>query len=239
MDALHVVGLAERLDADLPVGGQRDGDERDAAEVVRPDPLAVRGYGGEVLVQRPGRCIEVDEHQRAPGVDLHRDQRELVVAQHTEALARRHLAQASSQIPRPTVVGATDLGHARTRSVTKLVAAMQAHVLVGAQLTVVTAHDEDRVVADCVLKPVTVVRDVVDRAGELPRMRPHLGHLELRPRRVGVAVRRYAHRAASAGDARDGAAHRCVVCVLAQNRLDSCHVIALSGKAPPDLSVGR
>src|SRR5690348_506324 len=55
---------------------------------------------------------------------------------------------------------------------------MAAHVLEGAQLAVVAVNDQHGIRAAAVLEVITWFGDVVDRAGELPHLRPHLFDLE-------------------------------------------------------------
>ena len=66
---------------------------------------------------------------------------------------------------------------------------MAADVLEGAQRAVVAADDEDRVGPATVFEVVAGLGDVVDRAGELPHLRPHPLDFELRERAGVVALR--------------------------------------------------
>ena len=65
---------------------------------------------------------------------------------------------------------------------------MAAHVLERAKFAVVASNDEHRVVAAPVLEVVTGLGDVVDRAGDLPYLRPHPLGLELREGRRVIAL---------------------------------------------------
>src|ERR1700752_2615153 len=68
---------------------------------------------------------------------------------------------------------------------------MAAHVLESAERTVVAANDEYRVGTATVFEVVAGFGDVVDRAGDLPYLRPHPLRLERCKRRGVVAVRRH------------------------------------------------
>ena len=108
------------------------------------------GTASRNSAERLGVEVEVHEHHRAPGVDLHGDQR-VVVVEHAELPARRHLAQPAVEAPRPAVERAADLGQLGARPAAQLAAAVQAHVLERAQHAVVAAHDEHREAPDAVL----------------------------------------------------------------------------------------
>ena len=68
---------------------------------------------------------------------------------------------------------------------------MAAYVLESAKRAVVAANDEYRVRAATVFEVVAGFGDVVDRAGDLPHLRPHPLDLELCERRGVVALRRH------------------------------------------------
>ena len=151
-------------------------DHRLAAELLEVRPRGLGRHRREELVERLGVGVEVHEDQRAPRAHLHVDQR-VVVVEHAELAARRHLAQPAVESPRPAVERAADLRQVRARAAAELAPAVEAHVLERAQHVVVAAHDEHRVLTDAVLEPVARLRDVVDGARELPRARPHVGQL--------------------------------------------------------------
>jgi hypothetical protein len=175
---LHVIRLAEPVGDDLPVRLHRHGHDDLAAEVVEPEPREVVGNGFEVLGQRHRVGIGVHEHDRAEGVDRRREQRVVVVAEGTEALARRHLAQPAVEPPAPAVVAAAQLLEPVPGAGADEVAAVAAHVLVRAQRAVEVAHDEHRQVADAVLEVVAGIGDMVDGARDLPHAGPHALELE-------------------------------------------------------------
>ena len=136
----------------------------------------------EELLEGAGVGVDVHEDQRPPCADLNREQREVVVAQRTETLARRHLAEPPPEVPRPAVVTASQLASARSPdALAELVAAVSADVLERAQLAVVAAHDEHRRRPDVVLEEVAGRGDVIDAARDLPHPGPERAQLELRP----------------------------------------------------------
>ena len=145
-------------------------------------------------MERLGVGIGIHEDHRPPRVDAAGDQREIVVAQRAEPLARRHLPEPPLQVPGPAVEGATDLGQPLAMPVAELAAPVQAGVLERPQLAVGAANDQHRDRADLVDEHVAGVLDVVDRAGELPGRRPHLLGLDRGPGRIGVARRIDLHR---------------------------------------------
>src|SRR5213076_2784097 len=100
------------------------------------------GHALEERVERSRVEVHVDEHERTPRGDLHGKEREVVVAERAEALARRHLAEAPPQVPRPAVVVAPQLPEPAARALAEGVAAVAADVLEGVQVAIVAAHDE-------------------------------------------------------------------------------------------------
>ena len=143
-------------------------DQRLAAELVEVGPRGLGRDRVEELAERLGVGVEVHEDHRTPGVDLHGDEREVVV-EDAELAPRRHLAQAAVEVPRPAVERAADLGQVGARAAAQLAAAVAAHVLERAQDAVVAAHDQHRDRARCGTRASRPgVRDVVDGARELP-----------------------------------------------------------------------
>ena len=199
VDALHVIRLAESLDERLPVAVRRKRDQRVAPEVLDPRPTHLGGHRREIRVEGVGVRIEVHEDQRAPRADLHVEQRVLVV-QHPELAARRHLTERTVEPPRPPVERAADLVQPGTRATAQLTPAMAAHVLERSERVVVISHDQYRIRTHAVLEPVARVGDVIDAARELPDARPQLSHLTSEELRRDVPMRRDPDRA----DARGG-----------------------------------
>ena len=132
----------------------RHRDQRLASGTRRGAAHAVSaGTGSRNSASGLGVGVEVHEHHRAPGVDLHVDER-VVVVEHAELAPRRHLAQAAVEVPRPAVERAADLGEVGAGAAAQLAAAVEAHVLERAQHAVVAADDQHREPPDAVLVPV-------------------------------------------------------------------------------------
>ena len=156
VDALHVVRLA-RSPRRPPSSCTAPGCGRHAGSGTRRGrptrcrrarPRGTRASGSRV-------GVEVHEHERAPRVDLHREQREVVVAQRAE---RTCATAPRAGGPRgPTSSGGTGTAARVSPSPAALadrVAAVTADVLERAQLAVVAAHDDHRVGAGAVLEAV-------------------------------------------------------------------------------------
>ena len=105
---LAVVALEVVLAADLPVRvvlGRR--------AVVEAQRVEVDAGGGdelgqlaEVLGERRGAAVRVDEDERPPGVDRHRQEAELRLVEALLALGARRGAERAVEVVRPGVVGA-------------------------------------------------------------------------------------------------------------------------------------
>ena len=96
----------------------------------------VRGsvdMGAGVLIERPGvheeAVLLTAELLRHPHRVIDREQREVLVAQCPERLARRHLTQPAAEVPRPPVERATQLGQSPATALAQRVAAMATDVL--------------------------------------------------------------------------------------------------------------
>ena len=98
MQALHVICLGEPIGDDLPVRRYRRRHGVGATELVEADPRDVVRHTFEVIRERHGVEVEVDEHESTPRVDLRGQQREVVVAQRAKTLTRRNFAQLALQL---------------------------------------------------------------------------------------------------------------------------------------------
>src|ERR1019366_6816090 len=116
------------------------------------------------------------------------------------------LPQLPGQVPGPTVIWAADLAQAGARALAELVAAVQADILKPPQHAVVAPDQNDRVRTDRVLEEVARIGDVIDRARQLPDLRPKFGQLACCEVGGDVAVRRYRHRDGPADARLDGPA---------------------------------
>ena len=169
VQALQVVRLAE------PVGRRPSSSRRPApsTNVVqrkssKPDPLDVVGHAFEVLGERLASGSRFTNTSGPHVSTCAAKQRDVLVAQRAEALARRHLAQLALQVPGPAVEPAAQLGEPAADALAQRVAAVAAHVLERAQLAVVAPHDQHGERADAVLEEVAGLGDVVDAARDLP-----------------------------------------------------------------------
>ena len=162
-----VVALAVVLHDELPIrvldevtlrGHLRPGD-------VMPRQVRLDDLGHLVDVVRRGGT-EADEDQPADDAEVHRAQRE---AGSVEAgsldtggdeFARRRV--------RPLVVAADDVAHRAGQVVEQPSAPVAADIVVGADLTVVIADDNDRVGADVDREIVAGLRHLGDRCDEYP-----------------------------------------------------------------------
>src|SRR4051812_3689676 len=89
-----------------------------------------------------------------------------------ELATRRHLTQPAVEVVRPSMERTANLGQARAGALAERAASVQTRVLEGAQHAVVVAHDEHRQVSDAYFVVIAGIRDMVDRARELPDARP-------------------------------------------------------------------
>ena len=173
MNSLDVVRLREALGDDLPVALDRGDGRRDRVKLVEVHPGRVVDDPLEELPERRGGEVEIHEDERPPGVDLHAEQAEVLVAKPgTEPLPGGHLAERALEVPRPVVVRATEVLEVGSGTLADAVAPVSADVLEGAERSVVASYDEHRQQAAAVLVEVAGCWHVVDSAGELPDVGP-------------------------------------------------------------------
>ena len=182
-----MVGLVEGVDDGLPVGPHPGG-------AAVPLVLPVEAVGGEdlgqlaeVVHERPGAGVEVDEHPVLPLVDEDGLEGGVLVGELAVGLALGDVLQLPVEIPRPEVVGALQR-FAVAAAGLDAAAPVGADVVVGPQPAVLGPDDDDRPVADHVLVEVARIGDVGVEAGQLPGARPQ--PLELQPGELGAGVAR-------------------------------------------------
>ena len=150
--ALHVVALVERVDHDLPVRGEDRRLIRAEAhllEVVAVEQLRDRV---EEVEQRGRRRVGVDEDEATPALRPHLTEAE-TVGQAGELVTVDDLDQLTVERVLPRVVAAANLTAREVADARRQPrAAMQAVVVEGLDREIVAPHDEDRLVADRVLK---------------------------------------------------------------------------------------
>src|ERR1700683_4232663 len=190
MNSLDVVRLRKALGDDLPVALDRGDGRRDRVELGEVHPGRVVDDSLEELSERRGGEVEIHEDERSPGVDLHAEQAEVLVAEPgTEPLAGGHFAEGALEVPGPVVVGAAEVLEVGSGALADAVAPVSADVLEGAERAVVVSYDEHRQPAAPVFVEVAGGWHVVDGAGELPDVGPQALALEGREGRCGVAGR--------------------------------------------------
>ena len=162
-----VVRLHERFLARLPV------DPHDLLDVGDLDSPFER-VGGEVIVEpgemlgeRSGVGVGVDEHETVPRVDSRLGQRVVGGGDAREVPLARDLLERAVEVPGPSVERAAQLLGAVAVRFTEPAAAVQAGVAEGLD-AVGGAHDQERHVGDLVDVVVADVRDLLRETGELP-----------------------------------------------------------------------
>ena len=139
-----VVALEEVLDDDLPVRVRTELDarmelDRVHVELARED----RGQLAEVIGERLGTGIGVDEEKRPPRADARGQQRQLVVVEAGLTVRARRRAQRPVELVRPRVVVALER-RAFTAAVGEHRPAVPADVQERTELAVAVARDDDR-----------------------------------------------------------------------------------------------
>ncbi len=167
MDADDVIGLDERLDGDLPVAGDPSLDPRSHVTLFEGPALEMSRQLFEIVLERCAVGIEVDEHEAAPGRDLRLGQSESLVLDLGEVPAAGHVAELALEVPGEAVEGAADpLEPARL--VAQPRSAMEAGVVIGAQVPVARAQDDEGIVGEIVDEGIARRGHVLDPPGDLP-----------------------------------------------------------------------
>ena len=165
----QVVALEVVVDVDLPVALDdvvAPLDER-ACGRRRSRPRHLGRDGAHHLGQRRRVVGQVDEDERAPALDAHGDEAEVLLG---EALGVLHLgrgAQAAVEPVRPAVVAALERLAVALRE-RDLARAMPADVVEGAQLAVEAVRDDDRLVEDRDRDEVADALELIGPCHELP-----------------------------------------------------------------------
>ena len=186
-----VVALEEVLGGDLPVAvelGLRALEEAQRVEVdarVR-DPL---GNAVEVVLERLGVRVRVDEEERAPGLEPQRHEAELVLVDPAFLVAARRGDEAAVEAVRPGVVRALER-LAPARALADERAPMAADVEERAQLVLLVADEDDGDVADPGRRERARLGHVARVADVLPRAAEDALALELEHGRVRVPAPR-------------------------------------------------
>ena len=222
MHALHMVSLAESFNESLPVAGERHRKVVGAGIVAEVGPLADLGDDFQPVCQRFAVGIQVDEHERPPGVHRHWEQREIVIAQRAETLAAGDFPELAVKRPRPAVIHASDVLQAFARARAEHIAAMPAHILKRPDDAVVAAHYQHRELADVIDEVVARVCHMRDAASQLPHFRPHSVCLQCGEFGRDVAVSRHLCRRSFSAYLADSTAHRSFVGYFVAD-LDSRH----------------
>ena len=172
--------LHERLLGDLPVAAQHLRHvDLDEAVLERP-PGEVVVELADVLRQRRRRRVGVDEHEPAPGRDLHLAQAPVGrILDLREVPRARDVQQRPVDLPAEAVERAAELRRPAAALGPQQAAAVQAHVVERLDRARAAAHDEVRAAGDVVDQVVADVGEVLLAAGHLPGAVPHLRPFEL------------------------------------------------------------
>ena len=143
----------------------------------------------EVVEQRLGLEVHVDEHEAGPRVDLDRLQAEVVVGPGRELLGIEHEADRPVEVPAPAVERADQRADAAAAG-GEARAAVAAGVEVAADGVGRLADHEDRVAADQVLVVAADAGDVLEATRHQPRLGEQPVDLDLLELGVEVAALR-------------------------------------------------
>ena len=186
-----VVALVVVVDHGLPVGRDVALEAVDANQLVEPRTglVHVAEQGTGLVGERPRGGVHADEEQAA--VHLEPDRLEIGVVGNPvlQGLAPTRLAEAAVVAVAPLVIGAGD-ELAVARALQQRVGAVAAHIVEGAQFTVLAADHEDPLVGDLGRQVVALLREVAQVTNVPPgpmEDRPLLGTVD---RRVPVPLGR-------------------------------------------------
>ena len=163
----------------LPVARQDLGDVDRLPPGFQFEPFEMLGQDFEIAIERFGIVGQVDEDEAAPFADMHFGQVPLVPIDMFEIPRARHMRQLAVERPGEAVERAAERLHAAARFAQQD-APMQADVHEGAD-AFGRAGDQDRLVADLIDDMVADVRDLLDPAGHLPDLLPHMLHFQIVP----------------------------------------------------------
>ena len=195
MDAVDVVALFESIHDDFPVAVQGFPDIHHGDHLVEMVGRQEFGYlVAQELTERCGVRIGVDEDEAGERVDRHLQKRVVVLVD----LARKVFPQDAAQFPfeviRPQVVLTQEASlDVPSSSAAQSVSAMPAGVDETAQLVILAANDDEGLVEDLILLPVTDFGQLVDATGDLPHPHPDRLALTLEIFARGVTVGGDAH----------------------------------------------
>ena len=145
----------------------------------------------EVLLERPGVRVGIDEHEPRPGSHLAFGQCEVVGAlvDVGEVPRRRHVGEVAGEVPGEAVECAAQF-RAATVVLLELATSVEAGIRERLDRPVGLAHDQIRLLGDLVDDVVAGLGDVVLSAGELPDSRPQLVDFTPVPLAAGVPLDR-------------------------------------------------
>ncbi len=178
--------LHERLLRELPVAAQDLPDVDLLVAVLERPRGEVLRQRAQMLGQRSGLGIEVDEHEPAPGVDLDRRKGPLL-ADLREVPAARDVRDGAVEVPGDAVERAGQVV-AAAGELLEDTTPVQAHVAVRRDGVGRRAHHEDLDAGDVVGDVVADLGDVLLATGDLPHALPDPLHLELVELLRGVAL---------------------------------------------------
>ena len=175
MHELHVIGLDEVLDDELPV--RRHLAEVDGDDVVEPgevDPLEPVAQGGDELLDRGRGAAQVDEDPVMPGRRPNRREPMAPAVEAGRHRARLAPAEVGSEEERavesvrPRVIRAPDRPSGVSGGVDELEVPVPAHVVEGPDPERAIAHDEQRPPGDGDRHHVAGPGELVRKAREDP-----------------------------------------------------------------------
>jgi len=168
----HVVALHERLLARLPVHRHQLGDVRRLVPALERHECEVVGQVAQVIGERRGVAVGVDEHEAVPGADQGFGQPVIGHIDIGEVPLAGDLPHRAVELPAPAVEGAAKAGRAPPVVLAQLAAPVQAGVAVGLDLAGSGADDQERQVCDVVDVVIADLGNLLREAGELPRAAP-------------------------------------------------------------------
>jgi len=168
-----VVAFHESLGRHLPVRLDHLMNVHDDMAVLPVVALEMFGDRADVVHQRLGVGIEVDEHEAAPGVDPGLRQAHVLALPLREIPADRVVLERAVVVPGDAVIRAAELVPAAVQG-HQLAATMQAGIVEGLDRHVRRADDDQRL-ADILVDPVVAdVGDLLLAARPLPDLRPQV-----------------------------------------------------------------